>query len=48
MITTELHAHARTTIEIWDCMKTKNEGYIQVKESKVDMLITQCENYSMK
>ena len=34
--------------EIWDCLKTAHEGTEQVKESKVDLLTTQYENFTMK
>ena len=34
--------------EIWDCLKTAHEETTQVKESKVDMLTTQYENFSVK
>lgn len=37
-----------TTKEIWDCLKTTHEGTIQVKDSKVDILMTQYENFCMK
>ncbi|XP_049368191.1 uncharacterized protein LOC125833082 [Solanum verrucosum] len=37
-----------TTKEIWDCLKTTHEGMTQVNESKVDILTTQYENFSMK
>ncbi|XP_069149264.1 uncharacterized protein [Solanum lycopersicum] len=33
--------------EIWDCLRTAHEG-TKVKESKVDMLSTQYENFTMK
>ncbi|XP_015075551.1 uncharacterized protein LOC107019652 [Solanum pennellii] len=34
--------------EIWDCLRTSHEGTEQVKESKVDMLTSQYENFRMK
>ncbi|XP_069145699.1 uncharacterized protein [Solanum lycopersicum] len=34
--------------EIWDCLKTAHEGTVQVKESKIDMLTSQYENFKMK
>ncbi|XP_049349519.1 uncharacterized protein LOC125814108 [Solanum verrucosum] len=34
--------------EIWDCLQTAHEGTQRVKESKVDMLTTQYENFCMK
>ncbi|XP_015060475.1 uncharacterized protein LOC107006436 [Solanum pennellii] len=34
--------------EIWDCLKTAHEGTEQVKESKIDMLTSQYENFKMK
>ncbi|XP_049372851.1 uncharacterized protein LOC125837822 [Solanum verrucosum] len=34
--------------EIWDCLRTAHEGTEQVKESKVDMLTTKYENFTMK
>ncbi|KAH0689613.1 hypothetical protein KY289_016971 [Solanum tuberosum] len=37
-----------TAKEIWDCLQTTYEGTQRVKESKVDMLTTQYENFSMK
>lgn len=37
-----------TAKEIWDCLKTTHEGTKWVKESKVDMLTTQFENFVMK
>ncbi|KAH0689139.1 hypothetical protein KY289_016497 [Solanum tuberosum] len=37
-----------TAKEIWDCLQTAHEGTQRVKESKVDMLTTQYENFSMK
>ena len=33
--------------EIWDCLQTTHEGTKKVKESKVDMLTTQYENFVM-
>ncbi|XP_049406335.1 uncharacterized protein LOC125870004 [Solanum stenotomum] len=33
--------------EIWDCLKIAYEGTEQVKESKVDMLTTQYENFTI-
>lgn len=37
-----------TTKEIWNCLKTAYEETTQIKESKVDMLTTQYENFRMK
>lgn len=37
-----------SVIEIWDCSRTTHEGTTQVKESKVGMLTTQYENFTMK
>ncbi|XP_049406323.1 uncharacterized protein LOC125869989 [Solanum stenotomum] len=37
-----------TANEIWDCLQTTHEGTQRVKESKVDMLTTQYENFIMK
>ncbi|XP_069151792.1 uncharacterized protein [Solanum lycopersicum] len=34
--------------EIWDCLKTTHEGTEQVKESKIDMLTSLCENFKIK
>lgn len=34
--------------EILDCLRTTNEGTIQVQESKIDMLTNQCEAFTMK
>ncbi|XP_049364246.1 uncharacterized protein LOC125829001 [Solanum verrucosum] len=34
--------------EIWDSLRTAHKGTEQVKESKVDMLTTQYENFTMK
>ncbi|KAH0645174.1 hypothetical protein KY284_033058 [Solanum tuberosum] len=34
--------------EIWDSLRTTHEGTEQMKESKVDMLTTQYENFTMK
>ncbi|XP_069146035.1 uncharacterized protein [Solanum lycopersicum] len=34
--------------EIWDCLRTGHEGTEQVKESKIDMLTTQYENFKMR
>ncbi|XP_069150922.1 sporulation-specific protein 15-like [Solanum lycopersicum] len=34
--------------EIWDCLLTAHEGTEQVKESKIDMLTSQYENFKMK
>lgn len=34
--------------EIWDCLKMAHERTKKVKESKVDILTTQYENFNMK
>lgn len=34
--------------EIWDCLRTAHEGTEQVKESNMDILTTQYENFTMK
>ena len=34
--------------EIWDCLQTTHKGTKRVKESKVDMLTTQYENFVRK
>lgn len=38
----------KNTTEIWDYLKTFHEGTIQAKKSKVDMLTTQYEAFTMK
>ena len=37
-----------TAKKIWDCLKTSHEGTEQVKESKIDMLTSQYENFKMR
>ena len=37
-----------TTKDIWDCLWTAHEGTKHVKESNVDMLTSQYENFTMK
>ncbi|XP_069152644.1 uncharacterized protein [Solanum lycopersicum] len=37
-----------STKEIWDCLKTAQEGTEHVKESKIDMLTSLYENFKMK
>ena len=37
-----------STKDIWDCLQTAYEGTKKIKESKVDMLTTQYENFVMK
>ena len=34
--------------EIWDCLTISHKGIEQVKESKVDILTSQYENFRMK
>ena len=34
--------------EIWDCLEIAHEGTEQVKESKIDMLTSQYENFKMR